>query len=264
MSASHSKSETDRFDVKISVITATKNSAETLIECLQSLQCQDHADLEHIIIDGNSTDASLEIIAQNLTPSMVVRSGPDRGIYDALNKGIEIATGDVIGFLHSDDVYASPTVLANVAGVLEDPKVSGVYGDLEFFSKSNPARVLRRWKSRPYRFGDIQLGWMPPHPTLYVRRDFYENLGGFDTSLKIASDYHSVIKLFSDPDFKPAYLPQTMVRMRWGGASTKSISAIVKKSIEDWSALRRSDFNLLAAAFALGSKNARKLTQFLG
>jgi glycosyltransferase len=192
----------------------------------------------------------------------VLISEPDRGIYDALNKGINCATGEVVGFLHADDVYAHPDVLRWVAEVFADPSVDAVYGDLEYVRQDDLNQVVRYWQAGPFTPQRLAWGWMPPHPTLYVRREWYARLGGFDTRYRIAADYHCILRLFSQPGFKAVYVPRVLVKMRVGGASNRSLGNIIRKSREDFDALRRTRVGALGGLGALAWKNLCKLTQF--
>lgn len=247
--------------VKISVVTATWNCAETIADCLGSMAAQSYAQREHLVIDAASTDGTLEILEARRNQLAVLLSEPDRGIYDALNKGIARATGDVIGFLHADDLFGDRDVLASVAAKFSDPAVSAVYGDLQYVRKKDTSHVVRHWRAGPYSARKLAWGWMPPHPTLYVRREWYEKVGAFDTSYRIAADYLSVLTLFSQPGFLAAYLPRVMVKMRLGGASNRSLGNIVRKSSEDYQALRTTGVGGLGA---LAWKNLSKLVQFAG
>ena len=249
-------------DVKISVITATWNCAGTLPDCLDSVARQSYVNHEHLIIDGASTDGTLDVVNQHIDQIAMFKSEPDKGIYDALNKGIEMATGDVVGFLHADDLYASDEALSKIAKAFEDPTVCAVYGDLEYVSQQDTTKVIRRWQSNSFKQRDLGWGWMPAHPTLYVRRNWYSKIGGFDISYRIAADYLSILKLFTQPGFKTKYIPDVLVTMRLGGASNKSIKAILKKTTEDWRALRSCDFSVLSALRAIAWKNLSKLSQF--
>ena len=235
--------------MKISVITATWNCAATLGDCLVAVKRQTHTDREHVVIDGASSDGTLELLQARRDQLAVLVSEPDRGIYDALNKGIARASGDVVGFLHADDVYAGPDVLAHVAQAFADPTVCAVYGDLQYVRKDNLNQVVRHWQSSPFTRARLQRGWMPPHPTLYVRREWYQRMGGF-----------SILSLFAQPDFKAVYLPEVLVKMRLGGASNRSLKNIIQKSREDLDALQRSG---VGGVGALVWKNVSKLGQFL-
>ncbi len=248
--------------VKISIITITKNCAGTLPDCITSIGEQSYADREHLIVDGASTDGTLNVIHRFSNQISNFVSEPDRGIYDALNKGIHLATGDVVGFLHADDKYASNSALASVAQAFSDATVCAVYGDLEYVSQRDTSIVVRRWTSKAFNERDLAWGWMPPHPTLYIRREWYARIQGFDTSYSIAADYLSVLQLFSQPDFKAVYIPCVLVKMRLGGASNRSVKAMIRKSVEDWRALRSSGFCLMDALRAVIWKNLSKLSQF--
>lgn len=249
-------------NITISVVTVTWNCAKTLQDCLESVANQVHTSKAHIVIDGASTDGTIDVINQHIDQITIFKSEPDQGIYDALNKGIHLATGDVIGFLHADDLYASNEVLSKIARAFEDPTVCAVYGDLDYVSQGNAGKIVRRWRSNPFNPSDLDWGWMPPHPTLYVRREWYERIGGFDINFRISADYLSILNLFTLSGFKAVYLPEVLVKMRLGGESNKSLKALIRKTNEDWLALRRSKFSIFAAVRAITWKNLSKLKQF--
>lgn len=251
-----------RAPVTISVVTATWNCALTLPDCLASVARQRYKNVEHVIVDGASTDGTIDVINQHIEQIAIFKSERDRGIYDALNKGIQLATGDVVGFLHADDLYATDDVLSKIAQAFENPDVCAVYGNLEYVSQQDTSKVIRRWQSKPFAQQDLGWGWMPAHPTLYVRREWYSRIGGFDISYRIAADYLSILKFFTQPDFKTVFIPDVLVMMRLGGASNKSLNAIVKKSKEDWRALRSCGFGVAGALRAIMWKNLSKLSQF--
>jgi len=244
---------------KISIITVTWNCNDTINDCLDSVASQTWSNIEHVVIDGASTDGTVGLLEQRRNSLAVFVSEPDKGIYDALNKGIARATGDVVGFLHADDIYADNDVLKDVAAAFADPAVQAVYGDLQYVSKEDTTKLVRYWKSAPFNSRLLKRGWMPAHPTLYVRREWYQRIGGFDINYKIAADYCSILQMFSQPDFKTVYLPRVMVKMRVGGASNRSLSNIVRKSKEDLDALRRSGVGGIGA---LAWKNLSKVGQF--
>jgi glycosyltransferase involved in cell wall biosynthesis len=245
--------------IKISVITATWNCEETVDGCLASVAAQTYEVVEQIVIDGGSIDGTLEILQKRRAQLAELVSEPDKGIYDALNKGISKSTGDVIGFLHADDVFAGPDVLQRVADAFASADVSAVYGDLQYVRKQDTDHVVRHWRSGQFSARKLAWGWMPAHPTLYVRRDWYEKVGGFDTSYRIAADYLSILTLFSQPDFRALYIPRVMVKMRMGGASNRSLANLIRKSREDYSALRHTGVGGIGA---LAWKNFSKLGQF--
>lgn len=246
--------------VLISVVTATWNCEETIRDCLESVSLQDYKNVEHVVVDGASVDGTLSILRENKGRIGVLISEPDRGIYDALNKGIFRSTGDVVGFLHADDIYSSPDVLTRVANAFSDPAVCAVYGDLLYVRRDDINQVVRRWVSSPFTLKRLKWGWMPAHPTLYVRREWYSRIGGFDPRYRISADYFSILSLFCLPGFKAVYLPKVFVKMRLGGASNKSIRNIIRKTREDWDALRRSG---VGGVGALAWKNLSKIGQFL-
>ena len=243
----------------ISVVTACYNSATTLSGALDSVLNQKYDEIEHIVIDGASTDNTRDILEARLPGQLRWSSEPDQGIYDALNKGITLATGDIVGFLHADDVYASTDVLAHVVRAFEDPAVHAVYGDLQYVSKDNLNNVIRHWRAGEFKPALLKRGWMPPHPSLYVRRECYARIGGFDIKYAIAADYYSILQLFSQPEFNAVYIPEVFVKMRVGGASNRSLKNIIQKSREDYDVLRRTGVGGLST---LMFKNARKLGQF--
>jgi len=243
----------------ISVVTACYNSTTTLSGSLNSVLNQKYNELEHIVIDGASTDNTRDILEARPQGPLRWSSEPDQGIYDALNKGITLATGDIVGFLHADDVYAGTDVLAHVARAFEDPTVQAVYGDLQYVSKDNLNNVIRHWRAGEFKPALLKRGWMPPHPSLFLRRECYARIGGFDVKYAIAADYYSILQLFSQPEFNAVYIPEVFVKMRVGGASNRSLKNIIQKSREDYDALRRTGIGGLST---LVFKNAIKLGQF--
>ena len=245
--------------MKISVITATYNAGATLADCLRSVAAQTHPDVEHWVIDGGSTDGSQAIVEAHRDRLAGFVSEPDRGIYDALNKGIRHASGDAIGFLHADDVYGSDDVLAAVAEAFGDPDVDAVYGDLTYVDRDDVSKVIRYWKAGACSKERLARGWMPPHPTFYVRRSAYERYGGFDTRYRIAADYDSIVRLLFVAGLRTAYIPRVLVRMRLGGISNRSLRTITRKSREDLEIMRR---HRLGHVHTLLRKNLSKLGQF--
>lgn len=249
-------------ELKISVVTVTYNCAATIADCLASVASQQGVRHEHVVIDGASRDGTRELLEQHRQQLAILVSEPDAGLYDALNKGIARCTGDVVGFLHADDLYAGPQVLAQVAAAFADPRVDAVYGDLQYVSQHDAGQVVRHWRSTPFTRRQLEWGWMPPHPTLYLRRGVYDRLGVFDTRYRIAADYDFILRLFTQPGLKATHLPEVLVKMRVGGASNRSLRNIVRKSVEDWRALRRNGVGALSGVGALLWKNLGKLGQF--
>jgi glycosyltransferase len=228
-------------------------------QCFSSVSTQTYQPIEHIVVDGGSTDGTREWLEAEGGRFARWVSEPDRGVYDALNKGLKLATGNVIGFLHTDDFFAAADVVARIASQFADPCVDAVYGDLEYVSAVDPTRVIRRWTAGAFTSRSLATGWMPPHPTLFVRASVYQDIGGFDLRYRIAADYESVLRLFSRPGFQARYLPEVITRMRVGGLSNGSLTNILRKSREDFHALRTHRVGGFGTLFM---KNARKIPQF--
>jgi len=246
--------------MKISIITVVYNRVDTVREALQSLQAQTYSCIEHILQDGGSTDGTLNVIAEQTNNRTYLNSGPDDGIYDALNQGIARASGDIIGLLHSDDLFANASVIKLVTATFDEMQVDGVYGDLEYVAKDDPSRVIRYWQAGEYKPELLRRGWMPPHPTLFLRREVFEQYGTYDTSFRIAADYDAMLRWFTRGNLKLAYIPQVLVKMRVGGESNRSIGRILRKTVEDYRALRN---NGVGGIGVLTAKNLSKIPQFL-
>lgn len=245
--------------MKISIITITFNSAKTIQRALESVQSQTYADIEHIIVDGASTDGTKELIETYAKKHQNVRwkSEKDSGIYNAINKGIRMATGDVIGFLHSDDVFFSPDSIGQIAAAFEDEKVDVVYGDLQY---CKGPKVVRRWKSNDFNPCALKYGWMPPHPTVYVRREVYQQVGEYDEWFRISADYDMMLRIFT-AGYKSKYIPQVLVCMEVGGASNKNTQARLSKTQEDRVVLKKNQVG--AGYLTVACKQLRKIKQFL-
>jgi len=246
--------------MRISVITAVYNSETVLGKSIASVVTQTHGNLEHLIIEGKSADRSLIAIRNSAHERMRLISEPDLGIYDALNKGIKNATGDIIGFVHSDDYLAHDKVLARIANEFKDPTVDAVYSDLDYVSKANNEHVVRRWSNGPYRHGCLKNGWMPAHTTLYLRRSVFQNFGLFDTNYKISGDYDFILRYFSQTSGKSIYIPEVLYKMRLGGISNRNSKNIRLKMCEDLNAIRT---NSVGGIKTLVFKNLSKINQFI-
>jgi len=212
-----------------------------------------------VVIDGGSTDGTLEVLGLYSDRIDVLVSESDLGIYDALNKGIQRTSGDVVGFLHADDLFADTAVLSRITAAFGEPAVVAVYGDLLYVRKDNPEQVVRYWRAGDFSRKRLIWGWMPPHPTFYVRRSIYERLGTFDTSYRIAADYDCMLRFLSRCDDRVTYIPEVLVKMRIGGTSNRSFRNIILKSREDYRALRNNGIGGMASLLI---KNFRKLPQF--
>lgn len=253
--------------MKISVITASYNSAQTIPEIIDCIQQQSFPDIEWIVVDGQSSDNSVEILKKSNRLSRLV-SEADKGIYDALNKGIRMATGDVIGFLHSDDLFASSKTLEQIAHEFttsphgKNKKIPDVvYGDLVFTSLQDRNKIVRYWKSKTFKSTLLYRGWMPPHPTLFMRREVYQKHGFFNTGLKCASDYDYIIRVFQDETLEKRYIPKVITKMRMGGTSTGGIKKIINKKKEDYWVLRKN--NMPFPFWILLAKNFSKIHQLI-
>ena len=210
--------------MKITVITPTYNSAATVEDTLASIAAQDHAEVEHIVMDGGSSDDTLGIVGRYGHVSKLI-TGRYRGIYDAMNNGIAASSGEVIAFLNSDDFYAHSGVLSTVAAVFKEQSADAVYGDLQYVSDKNVMRVVRHWKAGIYRADAFKWGWMPPHPSFFVRRDVFERFGGFNLEMSTVADYELMLRFIHKYQIKLAYVPEVLVKMRTGGASNASFGA---------------------------------------
>ena len=248
--------------MKISIITAVYNRVDTIADAVNSVHQQTYPYVEHVVIDGASSDGTLAIL-QNLaheSNDFILVSEPDNGIYDALNKGMVRSTGDIIGLMHSDDFFTDEFVLESVAKAFEDDdKVDAVYGDLIYVSKDDPSRVIRQWEAGEFRPSKLSRGWMPPHPTLFLRRRVIERWGGYDTRYRIAADYDFILRYFGQGQINATYIPRVLVKMRLGGESNRSLARILRKSKDDYLAIRR---NHIGGLWTLVLKNASKVKQF--
>jgi glycosyltransferase involved in cell wall biosynthesis len=247
--------------LKISIITVCFNSAGTIKDTLESISRQDYPEVEHIVVDGGSTDGTVEILRESQQVSSWV-SEPDRGIYDAMNKGLKLATGDVVGFLNADDVYADHAVLTDIAKAFSDTGVQACYGDLVYVSRNDVSHVVRYWKSDEYAKGGFSKGWMPAHPTFYARREVYEEFGGFDLDFRMAADVEFLMRVIEAGGIRFQYIPRVLVRMRLGGVTNRSISNVLKQNLEIVRAARKNNIPFSITRFGL-HKLANRLMQFV-
>ncbi len=225
--------------MKISLITVTYNSEKYLSHCIESVQRQSYKDIEHIIIDAKSTDGTISIIKKYEAKIAKWVSEPDRGMYDAINKGMSMATGDVVGILNSDDMLVSDDVIASIVKVFEREQVDSVYGDLEYVDKENTDRIFRIWKGKKYHRNLFRIGWMPGHPTFYIKRSLVEQYGGYENHYFTAADYEFMARYLFKHKISSYYLPKLIVKMRMGGASNKSISRRLRANRRDYLAMKK-------------------------
>ena len=231
--------------MKISVITVVYNAVDTIEDTLKSVIDQDYDDIEHIIIDGGSTDGTMDVVNRYREHLAVVVSEPDDGIYDAMNKGIDLATGEITGNLNADDWYANSSVLSHVASAFsENKEIDAVYGDIVYVTRDKPHNIVRYWESEPYQDGFFEKGWMPAHPSFFVKREIYSRYGKFDLDLKIQSDFELTMRFIAINRIKTRYLPGVMVKMRMGGVTNNRISNVIKGNLEAYAACKKNGLSV--------------------
>ncbi len=246
-------------DIKISLITVTYNAENTIGRCIESVITQNFKNLEYIVIDGGSTDKTIPIINKYSKFISHFISEPDKGIYDAMNKGIKLATGDVIGVLNADDFFADTDILNAVSLVFNKNNVDIVYGDLDYVNTEGD--IIRKWRSKAYKQGLFNWGWMPPHPTFYCKRNIFGNLGGYSLEYGTAADYELMLRYMHLNKVGAFYLKKVLVKMKVGGISNKNFSNRVKGMLHDFKAMR---FNgIMLPVLTLICKPARKIIQYL-
>jgi len=225
--------------LKVSIITVSYNAESTIEDTIISVHEQSYQNIEHIIVDGASTDNTLPIIRQHSNKISCVVSELDNGIYDAMNKGIQMSSGDIIGFLNADDIYAGTDVIEKISKGFEYPSVDACYGDLVYVSKSNLSKIVRYWNSCNYRDGLCKTGWMPAHPTFYIRKEIYDKYGVYDLAYALQSDYELSLRLLEVKNINTLYIPEILVKMRTGGVTNNSIINIIKGNIEAYNACKK-------------------------
>ena len=246
--------------MRISVITVCFNAAETIADTIDSIRSQSHPDVEYIVVDGGSTDETLAIIAQNRDVISVLITGPDNGMYDAANKGISAATGEIVGMLNADDFYADRDVLKDVASSVAEGS-DAVYGDLHYVDRKHPQTIRRNWVSGSYNRSSFLSGWMPPHPTFFLRKNAYDTYGLFRLDFKSAADYELMLRMLYKHSLKPRYINRVLVKMRVGGKSNVSIANRIRANKEDRKAWTIN--GLKAAWYTLYLKPLSKLSQYV-
>lgn len=250
--------------MKISIITATYNSKRTLRDTLESVLSQTFSDYEHIIIDGDSKDGSLDLIrtyAPKYGDRLKVVSEPDQGIYDAMNKGIQMATGDVIGILNSDDFYTSADALQVIADTFANNDIDATYGDIHFVNDDDLSKCVRYYSSAIFRRSFMRFGLMPAHPSFYCKKAVYEKYGSFDTSYKVAADFENLLRIIYVGNIKTKYIPKDFVTMRTGGASTAGLSSRTQIMKDHLRALKAND--IYSNVFLLSLRYIYKLYEVL-
>jgi glycosyltransferase involved in cell wall biosynthesis len=246
--------------VKVSIITICYNSQETLEDTIKSVLAQDYNDLEYIIIDGDSKDNTPKIIEKYKNSISHVTSEPDKGIYDAMNKGVEKANGDLVGILNSDDFYANNSVISNIVAAINKNNSDSIYADLVYVDRLNPKKTIRTWRSGEYKHNLFLKGWMPPHPTFFVKKWVYEKYGKYNTSLKSAADYEFMLRVIHKHGISASYFPETITKMRTGGESNVSLNNRLRANREDRKAWKLN--GLQPNLFTLIRKPLSKIKQF--
>lgn len=245
--------------MKVSIITIVYNNHACIADCIRSVQQQTYHDIEHIVIDGGSTDGTQECIKPYCTCLAYYASEKDRGLYDALNKGIERATGDIVGVMHSDDLFYEPETVGKIVSAFERSQADIVYANGLYIDPEHPDRIRRIYAGKPYRHRYLRFGWVPLHTTMYVRRELFARYGMYDISYDIAGDYEITLRWFTNRDIKSVYLNSNVVKMRLGGKSTSS-TLQKKKSLEDLKIIQQ---YRLHGFFTLAFKIARKIPQYI-
>jgi glycosyltransferase involved in cell wall biosynthesis len=246
--------------MKVSIITAVYNNVAYIQDAIESVLAQDYQNLEYVVIDGGSTDGTIEVIRQYENRIAVIVSEPDKGLYDALNKGVRKATGDVIGFLHADDMYASPHAISKMVEVFQLQGCDTAYSDLLYVDATNTDKIVRYWQAAKYAADAFLKGWMPPHPTFFVKKTIYQQYGAYNTAMRISADYELMLRLLHRHHVSTAYLPEITVKMRVGGVSNASLLSRWRANMEDREAWKVN--NLKPYFYTLYAKPFSKLVQY--
>jgi glycosyltransferase involved in cell wall biosynthesis len=247
--------------VKVSIITIVYNNRETIADAIESVLSQTYPNIEYIVVDGLSTDGTVDIVKRYGDRISKFVSEKDKGLYDAINKGIALATGDVIGLLHSDDFFYSPIAVASVAAAFQEQDTDSVYGDLLYVQKADTNKIVRNWVSGSYKRENFLYGWMPPHPTFYVKKACYDKFGLYNTQLKSAADYELMLRFMYKHRITTTYVPEKLIKMRVGGKSNVTLKNRIKANREDHAAWHLN--NLQPKFYTRYLKPLRKLVQFL-
>ncbi|PWR04539.1 glycosyl transferase [Meridianimarinicoccus roseus] len=245
---------------RLTLLTACYNSAATVADTIRSVNLQDYPDIEHIIIDGASRDDTVDICRAEGRRIESIVSEPDKGIYDAYNKGLTHATGEVVGFINSDDYYASASVASRVMEVFEDPAVDACHADLVYVNPERTDQIERHWHSKPITKSALRSGFIPAHPTVFLRRSVYDRVGNFDLSYRLAADYEFLLRTFYTHEVTSVYVPEIWVRMRSGGATGGNMSSILKQNREIRAAQSKHGISCSPIRF-YGLKTADRLMQ---
>lgn len=250
--------------MKISIITVSFNAVHTIAETIDSVLNQTYGDIEYIVMDGASSDGTQELVRGHPQFKLINQfiSEPDFGIYDAMNKGISLASGDIIGLLNADDVYVDNTVLEQVAKVFEDQSVDACFADLVYVKKFDLTKVIRYWKSREYTSGLFEKGWMPAHPTFFARRKVYEKFGLFDLNFPRQADFELTLRYLAVHQVCTRYVPKVWVKMRLGGVSNGNLFKVISANMEAYRACKKNLLKISVAPIFILRKMASRIPQF--
>lgn len=246
--------------MKVSIITVCYNSGSTIESTIRSVLMQDYNDIEYIVIDGKSSDETVSIIQKYKNRISTFISEKDNGMYFALNKGIAMASGDIIGFLHADDFYPDEKIISHVVNEFQASNCKCVYGDLQYVDRNNDRKIIRNWKSKPFQKKLFLQGWMPPHPTFFAKRECYTKFGDFNTLFSISADYELMLRFLYKNNLPASYIPKVLVKMRTGGISNVSYKSRLLANREDRMAWKTN--GLKPNSFTLVLKPLSKLRQF--
>ncbi len=248
--------------MKITIITVCYNAANTIEDTIVSVESQNYKNIEYIVIDGASDDGTADILRRHTKNITHWVSEPDKGIYDAMNKGLFLATGDIVGFLNADDIYASEDVLSIIAQEMTDNNIEACYSDLMYVKKNDASTTVRYWKSCDFDEKLYKTGWCPPHLTFFARKSVYNHLGNFDTRFKLAADFDLLLRFLQVNRINTKYLPFVSVKMRMGGATNNSIKNIIKQNIEILQSYKKYDLKISIPYFLI-QKSCARVGQFL-
>jgi glycosyltransferase involved in cell wall biosynthesis len=230
--------------VKISIITVCYNSEKFIRSAIESVIHQTYDNIEYIIVDGGSKDKTIDIIKSYGNKITKFVSEPDKGIYDAMNKGIKMATGDVVALLNSDDFYINNDVITTVVNKLEATKTDSLFADLIYVEEASPNKQVRYWTSKPFIKNSFKRGWHPPHPTFFVKKNIYEKFGYFSLDYTLAADFELMLRFLEKYQISSCYLPKPIIKMRLGGASNKNVKNIITQNIECLKAFKANQINV--------------------
>lgn len=249
--------------MKISIITVCYNSAKTIKDTLISVTNQLHEDIEHVLVDGGSKDGTIDLVKKHGERVSKFVSSPDCGIYDAMNKGLGLATGDYVAYLNSDDFYTNEQVIQQVAEAIHETNADAIYGDLSYVKRNDPKIRVRYWKSQMFQPGSFVRGFAPPHPTFFMKRKLLNDLGGFDLSYSLASDFDLMFRALEIKKYTSTYMPLELTRMRTGGATNISLKNIVRQNQEILRSLRSHGASISTAGFIVRKLLSRIRQRYL-